>query len=197
MSNFGPFKSGPVVEAAVQAHIEKWFPTYLRAVEPLGEYAEGSLQDFRTIETNPEFERWPEDQIPGLLIVSPGMVPGSAKQEGNGKVRGKFVIGLGIVCSADTRKNSNELAGWYGVAMLGLMLQKPSLGKFARGVELKDVSYDDLGSDGIRTQASNLLVFEVEVPEIIDTHFGPLIPEDLPSESVIAEEANVTVVQKA
>lgn len=196
MSDFGVIKSGASVEAAMKAHVEEWFSTYLRAVEPLGDYEKGSLEDFRTIETDPEFDRWPEDQIPGLLIVSPGMVPGSARTEGNGKVRGKFVIGLGIVCSADNRENSSDLAQWYGAAMGSLVLQKPSLGGFARGVELKDISYDDLGSDGIRTQASSLLVFEVEVPEIFDVMKGPLFPDDEPGEAVVAEEANVTVTRK-
>lgn len=190
----GDLKGGNVVEKAVQEHIEKWMATYLRAVEPLGEYAEGSLQDFRSIQTSPEFEHWPEDQIPGLLIVSPGMVQGSAKIAGDGMMRAKFICGLGVICSAGKQADANDLAKWYGIAIAALMLQNPSISGFARGCDLEDMSYDELGSDGIRTQATALVVFSIDVPDVIDTGTAPWepTPDDPPEDVVTAEKAEVT-----
>lgn len=189
----GPLKGANYVEQVVQEHIEKWMSTYLRAVEPLYDYDKGSLEDFRSIETSPEFERWPEEQIPGLLLVSPGMIQGSVKVEGNGAMRARFILGLGIVVSADTKENSNDLAKVYGIAAAALMVQKPSCGGHFRGTDLEDMSFDELGSDGYRTQASALVVFSVDVPEIINTDGGPLEPStEPPEESPKAEKVTVT-----
>lgn len=195
----GDLKGANRVEQAVQEHVEYWFPSYLRAVEQISDYNLKELPDFRSIETSPEFERWPEDQIPGLLIVSPGMIPGSVKVEGNGHMRAKFSVGLGVIVSADTKDNVNDLAKWYGIAIAALMVQKPSISGFARGTDLVNMSFDDLGSDGIRTQASALCIFEIEVPEIIDASKGlpaPIDDEEIPDE-IIAEKTHVDVTPVA
>lgn len=175
-SIFGPIIAASDVEEWCWALLRKWFGTYLAEVERQHGIAEGTLQRPRAFVTAPSFDKWPEDQLPALMLVSVGLAEEPLKT-GNGKVRGRWQIGAACICSARTQAESHRMAGLYGAALYALFEQRPSLDGHARGVVWQDYTIDDdLEFDDLRSLSGALAAFTVEVDGIVTTGAGPLTP---------------------
>src|SRR5688500_3190491 len=101
---FGSFVASWQVEQAAIAHLREWMPDYLPHVYREAHAIVGrSLPAFpqpRSYEVVPrEPDRWKEDQLPAILIVSPGLVAKPAN-DGNGTYRAVFDLGIAAICSA-------------------------------------------------------------------------------------------------
>jgi hypothetical protein len=127
-----------------------------------------------------DIQRQGTDQLPAIVIVSPGLVPGSAPlQEGDGSLRVFWLIGVGIFASADSRPNTAKLVRQYGNIIRAIMLQKQSFGGNANGSVWVDESYDDAFefTDDLTISAGQV-IFNVEVSDAANRFAGPLSPPD-------------------
>lgn len=178
---FGRIISAAEIEQAATMNLKKWLDTYLREVERQAGFDVGSLPAVRSYNTLPELEHWPEDQLPGITIVSTGTV-GDPYIEGDGKYIAEWELGVAIVTSAKTQKATNDTAKLYGGAIRAVMLQKSGLGGLARDVSWLEESTDDLPPEDTRTLAICLEVFAVQVPDVVTRRTGPSVPDPNPAD---------------
>src|SRR4051812_27844406 len=161
----GPIVSARDVEQAAIDTLHKWLSTYLGEAEDQHSRARGSLPRPRSITTTNSFDKWPEDQLPCLLLVCPGLAE-APKAEGNGRYRALFALGAAVVVSAKTEAATEELSKLYVAAVRTCLVQQQSLGGFASGVDWMDETYDDLPSEDWRSLGAGQAIFAVHVADL-------------------------------
>jgi hypothetical protein len=72
-SAIGPIVSGHDVEQATLAVLRRWMPTYLAEAERQTGRVVGSLPVIRGWTVATTFDKWPEDQLPAIVLISPGL----------------------------------------------------------------------------------------------------------------------------
>lgn len=178
-SVFGKIIGKEQVEQAVEATLKKWMTTYLAEIERQRGIPPRSLPEIRNYTNVNEFEKWPEDQLPLVVIISPGLGGEKPRMEGDGTYTAKFLIGLATVVSADTQENTSKIAGMYGAAVRACLAQQQDLGGISTGIEWQDERFDDIPNEERRSLASVQEVFLVEVPGIVNERDGLMaVPDD-------------------
>lgn len=164
------------VEKQTLAHIEEWFIPYLADVErkqtpPL---TPRTLAQPRSYNVVTEFTPFPEEQLPFIAVISPGLMPGRKPHiDGDGMVKAWWQVAVGALVSANNERAAKDLAGFYGVALRLLMTQMPQLGGWASGVEWMDEKYDDFPRVRELTRAAVRHVFVIEVQDVMNVRQGP------------------------
>lgn len=179
VSAIGPIVSGRDVELGVVRFLKRWSGTYLAECERQRGLAPAALPRIRTWTIANEFETWPEDQLPCLLLVSPGLVD-APLPDGEGVYRAKFMLGLAVIVSARTGDETAALAKLYCAAMRAAILQHQSLEGLATGVEWLDENYDDLPSIDDRSLGAGQAIFSVEISGFARRWNGPTTPGEPP-----------------
>lgn len=178
-SAIGPIVTGRDVELAALAMLKRWSSTYLAEAERQSGRTVGSLPRIRAWTTAPDFEKWPEDQLPCVLLISPGLaVP--PVPEGNGRYRAQFSLGLAAIVSTAKMDETAALAKLYCAVHRACLLQHQSLEGFAAGVTWLDENYDDLPSIDDRSLGAGQAIFAVEVDGISTRWNGPTTPDSEP-----------------
>jgi hypothetical protein len=179
-SEVGAVVTGRDVELAALALLQRWSGTYLAEMERQSGRAPASLPRVRGWATAADFETWPEDQVPRVLLVSPGLL-GPPMADGNGTYRATWSLGLGVVVSAASMDETMVLAKLYTAALRVCLLQHQSLEGFAAGVEWLDESYDDLPSIDTRSLGAGQAIFAVTVDDVSRRWGGPPTPSEPPT----------------
>jgi hypothetical protein len=190
--DIGPIITGRNVELAAVAMLKRWSGTYLAEMERQTQRNPGSLPRVRAWTTSPDFETWPEDQIPRVLIVSPGLLQPPAAG-GEGTYRATWSLGIGVIVSARTMDETTELAKLYCAALRACMLQHQSLEGFAAGVEWLDENYDDLPSIDTRSLGAGQAIFAVQVDDVTRRWGGPVTPSEPPDPDTVPLPTDPTV----
>lgn len=178
-SAIGRIVTGRDVELAALAMLKRWASTYLAEAERQTGRPAGSLPRVRTWTTAPEFEKWPEDQLPCVLLISPGLAE-PPKPDGGGTYRAQFSLGLACVVSTAHMDDTADLAKLYCAVLRACLLQHQSLEGFAAGVTWLDENYDDLPSIDTRSLGAGQAIFAVEVDGISTRWNGPVSPDSDP-----------------
>lgn len=194
--------SGAQVEQALITTLQMWMPTYLAEVARQHGKGARELPTVASYTTVVEFDKWPEDQLPACIVVSPGIAE-QPSQEAKGKHRAKWAAELALICSASTQKNSLDLAKMYLAAARAAILQHASLGGFASGLEWIDELYDRVPSEDTRNLGAASGLFVVHVDDVTTKGAGPgaAVPEPridptLDYDPVFVEETEVTIEQQ-
>jgi hypothetical protein len=175
-SIFGPGIAGSDVEGWTLALLRRWFSTYLAEVERQHSLVAGELPRPKGWALGPSFDKWPEDQVPGVLVGSTGIVQ-TPQRGGDGGYSVRFQIDVGVVCSARTQAESHQLAMLYGLAVRWLVIQRPNLDAGAQGVDWLGESYTDLGYDDTRSLYASRDLFAVQVDNVTYGNAGPTAPD--------------------
>lgn len=177
MTLFGRILTGADVEEWCVELARKWAGTYLAEVERQRGIEAGALQRPRAFLRVPTFDKWPEDQLPAVLIVSVGLAEVPLRV-GAGPFRARWQMGLGCICSARTQTESHAMAMLYTAALRALFVQRPSLEGRARGVVWQDETYEDqLEYDDTRSLSAGIAQFTVEVDDVVTANAGPVTPD--------------------
>jgi hypothetical protein len=175
-SIFGPLVAGGDVEQWVLDLLQTWFSTYLAEVERQHGYGGNDLPRPRGWAVGPTFDKWPEDQLPGVLVASRG-VPTPPVKRGSGGYEARWQIEPGVILSARTQTETHALAMLYGLAIRALMIQRPSLDGYAEASTWLGEAYDDLGYDDSRSLYAVRELFAVAVVDVTFTGAGPVTPD--------------------
>lgn len=169
--------SGADVESWVWYTLKRWFSTYLATVERQHSITAGTFARPRSFTTAPSLDDWPEDQLPNLLVISPGMseVP---QRHGDGVYKARWNVTVACVVSARSEEESRHLASYYTAALRLLMLQRPSLDGAAQGVAWISERYDELAFDDVRSLMAGTAEFLVDVDNAANAKAGPITPDD-------------------
>lgn len=182
---FGPIFSSATLERAAIETIKAWMPTYVQELElQLPEYQRGTVPLPRSYASRTTFEEFPGEQLPLVVVVSPGVV-GDPSPEGDGRYTAWWELGIVVVAEGRSEDDSNSLVKLYGAAIRAIMLQKSSLGNIASGVEWTDESYDNVvEAEEQRTLRGVSLTFIVQIDDVVTRSRGPaepIPPEDAPT----------------
>jgi hypothetical protein len=179
---FGPIFDGSVLTRAVLATLKMWFPTYIREIEFQRGYTVGDIQAPKTYAERWRFDSYPDDKMPAVIVVSPGMASPPVK-DGDGTVNGWWALGIGIIAAASTEENSERLAKVYGAAARLIMSQKGWLDETweFNGTQIIDETYIDVPDmEQSRTMRSAQIIAEVQVLNMWNLLDGPSAPTDPP-----------------
>jgi hypothetical protein len=181
---FGQVTLATQLERAVLATLEDWFPVYIREVElqsQANQYGDDIPTDAlplpRAFLTTEKIDRESADQLPCIVVVSPGLSGKNApKQNGDGTFRVPWGISIGTFVSSNDRSNTKQLVRQYIAIARMIMLQKQSLGGFADGTTWLDESYDDnFAFVDQKTVGAGSVIFEVWVDNVVQRYGGPAV----------------------
>lgn len=171
MSVFGVIKSGSALEETAIAFLKDRLPEYLAEIERQTGRPQEQLPMIRSWTTRNEFVKWPEEQLPAMVVVSPG-TNGVPKKAGDGKVRATYALGLAVVCSAKDGEATSKLARDYAAAIRACVEQHPDLGGVAEGSLWTGERFDDIPQEQDRNLSSGQVGFMVEVRDVVDASQG-------------------------
>lgn len=182
---FGPSIDSDDVERAVIAHLEAWLPTYVaeirRIKDPESKRWPDGIEDIRSFSVTHYEGHWPENQLPAVIVQSPGEVDDPRIEEA-GRVIGYF--GASILCVAEggDEEDSKILARLYASAVRMAMIQHPDLGDFANGVGMGPELNDAItrGVEAERSLAGSVRRYVLEVENVVNAREGPLEPLEDP-----------------
>lgn len=179
---WGFIKTGTDLENAARNTLRTWVPTYLREIELQKELGTSGVlplpQSYLVAE---ELDQQQGNELPAIVLLSPGLSGNRPMQEGDGTIRAYFHLGIGVLVAANNSENTKRMVRLYTAVVRAIMLQKQSLGDFANGVTWLDESYDDKFPfpDNLTISAGQVL-FEVDVPDVTNRFGGPINPDTPP-----------------
>lgn len=204
-SVYGPILSGFEVEHALAQTVRVWMRDYLAEIERRRLLEVGKLPAFRSMVESSTLSKFPEDQLPALLIASSGVEPRGGRIEHNsdGLYTARFRVECGTVISARGNRLAVKLARYYTAALRTLLIQQLPRPRWSglegiRRVEWVGERYAQLGDISERTQAGGMAAVIVEVEGVSQWGQGPLEPSDppIPGDWPVAERVEVTVIKE-
>lgn len=182
MTDFGALIHGGMIEDDAQATLRKWMRTYIGAAEEKFGYQPEQLPDIRgwDITSDVDIEKWPETQIPALVLISPGLA--RDPEPGDGAHNATWDLRVALLVSASTEQAVHKLARVFAAVTRQCLLQQLQRESDLPVVNVwwTDERYDTLASDRRRTLAAALLAFNVELGQVVTLDDGPIVPDPLP-----------------
>lgn len=171
---FWPIVDGAQLEEHVCDTLKLWFPTYTREFEIQRELTRDTIPQPRSWIVTETIDREGQDQLPSVVVVSPGLNGSPPMMDGEGSFRATWTVGVGTFVSASTRDATKRLVRQYAAIIRAIMLQRQDLGDFADHVRWLDESYDDdFRFTDRETISVGQVIFDVEVDQVISRYEGP------------------------
>lgn len=180
MTLFGPILLGTSVTDAMEAHLKLWLPTYLAEMKRQHGV---NLPAVRSYNFSSDVEKWPERQLPAVLVVSSGTAD-EPTMDGGGAYTATYTVGVGVVAAGRSEEETLQLAQAYAAAVRACVVQHPSLGGFALGTRWLGEEWDTIESSKARTLVGAQEVFVVTVKDVTTAHAGPGVPNPAPNPNV-------------
>jgi hypothetical protein len=196
VSIFGDLFGGDQIDAALIDVLDTWMPTYLKEVARQRSIPQ-TLDAPRSIVAVAEFDRWPEEQLPSIVIVNPG-TEGTPRNHA-GVFEASWPIEICISVSADTEAKTRRNSQLYIAAARGCIMQRRSLGHGMKGVDWGGESYTLIESQKRRSLAGAKANFVIERENVLTVGAGPTDPlvDPQPGDWPTVKEAEATVEKKA
>src|SRR5262252_1941356 len=178
-SIFQPIFDGSVLTRAVIATLKLWYPTYIHELEIQRGYPTKQIPPPRTYVERWRFDSYPDEQIPIVVVVSPGMAE-APDYAGDGAVGGWWALGVGVIAAANTEDNSERMAKIYGAAARAILEQKSFLDDSweFNGINVMDESYEDVPDiEQARTMRAAQVICRVRVENMMNKWAGPAYPD--------------------
>jgi hypothetical protein len=174
-----------VVQAVLTVY-RVWLPSYLAETERIKGLVPGKLPPPRTLTAkNYRPENWPEQSLPLVLAISPGLASRPEK-DGRWTHRCKWRVDSVVVVSANEEGLAERNVGMYAAALRVVLLQRSgldgALGGNVRGTEWADEGYNDIFRAEERTIKAARVTHLIDVGNVADSAPGWTEPPDDPIE---------------
>ena len=168
------------IEQAALATLQKWIWTYIGFAEQRFGYATETLPNIRgwAVTGTVDLEKWPEDQYPCLVLVSPGLADAPHRRDEG--YDAAWAIDAAILTSTTDETTARNLSRVYASAIRECLTQQAWEGGLVNDVHWVGERYDDTGSPKQRTIAAARLSFHVIVDAVSAFQPAPTTPEPLP-----------------
>jgi len=183
--SFGHIFDADLLEDAVRNQLKLWLPTYLLELELQRGLAPNSLERPRSFLVAEEVDREMGDQLPSVIVVSPGLVDRPIL-EGGSLYRARWHVAAGVMVEAggaDPRAATKRMMRRYQAAVRACLLQKRGVLPYVdedspqvSDVAWVDESYDRLDFEAGQTIAAGESVFEFEITHVTNRNGGPAFP---------------------
>lgn len=170
-----------MVERAMAAAVELWIDTYLGQIERIEGYDPGQIERPRGVITRSEFDKWPEEQIPLIVVMTSGLA-GKPERHAQGNYHASWAVGVASIVSDIDQENTRQLSLAYAAAVRSLVLQHKMLKSatwpdgFANGTSWEDETYSDMPSLKERSISAARVIFSVGVDDVVTEYAGPREP---------------------
>jgi hypothetical protein len=178
-SVYGPIILASDVEDAIRDVLRDWIDSYLWEIERQHGMEVGGLESPRSWVTSAAIEKFPEDQLPCVVITSPGTTDAPAA-DGQGLYRVHWRIDVATQAAAAGNRIALRLARLYTAAMRAICVQHQNSG-LARRVDWLGERYDVLDTVDDRTVCIGVVSLRVEVYDVTNRNAAPDEPEPQPS----------------
>jgi hypothetical protein len=184
-SVFGPIISAFEVEHALATCVRIWIRDYLAEVERQRGLGVERFPRFRSIVASGNAAKWPEDQLPALLIASPGLAETGARRGIEVHGDGGYVARWRVDCVSEVSARGNRhaimLARLYAAAVRTLIVQQPLRGPsdpppWLRRIDWVGERYDLRDWTVDRTRCAGTASFVVECHGVSTRGLGPREP---------------------
>lgn len=186
VSNTGTILTDDQVEDAVMFTLRKWFADKLSRIEEQLGLDVGYHKRPDTWVTRNDFEKFPEEMLPMVIVISAGLVDEPVKS-GRYVFRAPWGIGVATVATSIDQETARRNAYRLGAAARASLVHNQSLdlglGGRVRGVKWLDSTNDELPPEGDRTIFVTKQVFAVEVDDVLTQSGGPSVPAGDPPPS--------------
>lgn len=165
------------VEQAVLATLATWLDFYLYRVEEQNGLRAGTLPRPPAPESlagGVDFESWTEDLLPMVIVVcNPIGEPELNPSVGYSQV---FAVDIGTVAGGDDENAARQRAGLYAAAVVGVLLERGSLGGFSARTRMVGSPRVSLPDPEIRLLALGECSFHLQVDGVASDQTGPTSP---------------------
>lgn len=175
---------GDEVEQAMLSMLKLRYPTFIDEVAQQRAHKKGraAYQAPKSWIVVKEFDKWPENKLPCVIVVSPGM-PEPPRKRGDGWYDAVWEIVVAVVVSAKTKKSSHKLGMRYGAALAKCVISNASLEGALEGASVIDwlgEDYADLPVEERRHLHVVRNVFHVKVEKVMNAYKAPevYLPDD-------------------
>ena len=161
-TTIGPLFDAGQLEADVIAALKTGLPHYLRHVESLTGHA--TLAPVKSWAVISEYDRFPEDGLPALIVAAPGLVE-EPDRDGEGFYTATWSLEVSVTVGGQNPKQTRRVSQLYAAAVRGAMLQLP-----IPNADVKrwlDETYDDVPTAKRRSILATSNVFAVEVTDVV------------------------------
>lgn len=183
---YGRVVSPAAVERAVVASLKVWLDGAIGELERVDGWAPGSIVRPLDVVTSSQWEKWPEDQIPVVLVINTGLA-GRPTKSHDGIYNATWTVGVSPIVSDVDHDSSRALAAAHAAAIRVALTQHPMLKSsinpdgFAHTIDWAGEDYTDLPFLSSRSLASARVIFDVTVEGVLQTQAGPRTPPADPS----------------
>ena len=174
---FGRIVTGADVEDWVIACLQKWSDTYLAEIARQHGLPETALPRVRAWVPTFSYDKWPEDQLPAVFVLSTGTSERPSRS-GDGSYYVRWTVQLGVLCTANTQEAASKLAWLYVAAHRMLLDQRSSLDGVVDGTVWIGEGDMPLSYDDTRTLAGRVCTFTVDVDNAGNANAGPVTPDE-------------------
>lgn len=161
------------VEEAMRDTLKLWMPVYLQEMELQLGRTRAKVPVPRSFMVAGQLEQLRENQLPGILVQSPGLT-GVPYHDGDGMYTATWRLIATSLISALDQESTRAVAKLYGAAIRGICVQKPTLGDFAINTKWISESYSDLPTpDGERNLVLVSVWCDTTVEDVVNKMGGP------------------------
>lgn len=186
------------VEAALMGQLERWIDSYMSEVERQRDMEVRTLPRPRSWVYSSAVEKFPEDQLPAVILASPGITdPPTADGQGRYSARWRVLVAAEVVARGN--RVALGLARLYATALRATAIQQQALeGLDVWRIDWMGERYDVLDSVDDRTVCVAQVELAVTVGDVTTRGAGPLEPEPPPTEQPsptwpVAETADIDI----
>lgn len=169
------------IEDAATAALKRWIEYYLGIVAEQHEFsAIAAPKRFAVVS---EFERFPEDDLPVVIVMSEQAI--SVERKGDGYYNAIYPLSVAVVVAAASGPTARTMAHLYGAAVRALFEHNQSIGDGITVVSWEGDGSLTVGSAKARTTVAVEENFTVRMTNIVSDLAGPALaqpPEDPPTE---------------
>jgi hypothetical protein len=140
------------------------------------------------------FSRFPEDQVPAVVVTSPGLARPPERRPARAWM-GWFGLVVGVECQGTRQDQVDAMVRLYAGAVRHCLLLHPSLDGVASDCKWFSEDYQPAPIDERRSRGVCLVGFELLVEQLVDQAYGPLEPPETDGSDPVVQvvEADVTV----
>lgn len=192
MSIVGPLVDAGQIEAAVIRALKTWLRSYIVEVAAQNSF-KGPIEKVKSWAVASEYDRWPEQGLPAVIVAAPGLL-GEPTKAGGEFYRASWSVEVSVTVAAAKAPRARRLAQMYGAAVRGALLQRRSLGDDLQATDWLDEDSGDVAHDKRRTVVVVQNAFAVEHSRIVAWRKGPKgdkPPDSMPQEYPTVQEIDV------
>jgi hypothetical protein len=178
-SLYGQLVAGSDVEDGLVEQLQFWIDDYLNEVERQHDLEVGSIARPRSWVVSAEVEKFPEDQLPAVIVRSPGTIERPIA-DGQGRYIATWEIEVAVHIAAAPNRRALRLARLYALAVRGACLQQPA--ELFHRVDWTAERYAKLDSVDDRTICAAWVALKVQVEEAVNRNAGPIQGGPWPSD---------------